>query len=111
MGYGDGTEQQNFRELVLLSSSVTKPKQKQDKQNKNEANQRKTNQQTQKQTCTDYSPSGTVNNSSASEGTPHISCNHKVHYRVQKSPLLVPILGLFNLIQPPNSIFKIPLKY
>jgi hypothetical protein len=57
---------------------------------------------------TELSPSWEATNCAVTQGLPSILWNLKVHYRVHKSPLLVPILNHINLIHTiPSYLTKI----
>jgi hypothetical protein len=53
----------------------------------------------------EQSPSCKANRFAASKEIPRILCNQKVHYRIQKCPPPVSILGQLNLVHNPTSHF------
>jgi hypothetical protein len=54
------------------------------------------------------SSSAKASNHSATQEITSILWNSKVHYHVDKSPLLTPILKQVNLTSPPHYFFKNP---
>jgi len=51
------------------------------------------------------SPSSEANSHSSSQGSPRLLWDAKIHYRVQKSPSLIPTMSQMNLIHIFSSSF------